>query len=78
MLNIVILLSYLLDPVHGSWATWSAWGSCSVTCSVGLQRRDRSCSNPYPSLSGNHCFGDAMDYRVCFLRACAGNVIPGI
>lgn len=58
-------------PVHGGWSTWSQWGSCSVTCDVGMQRRDRSCSNPYPSLSGDHCFGDSRDDRICLAGACS-------
>ncbi|XP_052264960.1 coadhesin-like [Dreissena polymorpha] len=33
-------------PIHGGWCLWSPWGSCSVPCDVGMQRRDRSCSNP--------------------------------
>ncbi|XP_053387602.1 thrombospondin-2-like isoform X2 [Mercenaria mercenaria] len=59
-------------PVHGGWSLWTAWGSCSVTCGVGMQRRDRSCSNPYPSLYGDHCFGEARDDRICMSTACSG------
>ncbi|XP_053375475.1 deleted in malignant brain tumors 1 protein-like [Mercenaria mercenaria] len=58
-------------PVHGHWARWSPWGSCSVTCGIGLERRDRSCSNPYPGPDGDPCYGDARDDRICFTRACA-------
>lgn len=58
-------------PVHGKWSLWSSWGSCSVTCDVGMQRRDRSCSNPYPSLNGDHCFGESRDDRLCMPGACS-------
>ncbi|XP_053386492.1 A disintegrin and metalloproteinase with thrombospondin motifs adt-2-like [Mercenaria mercenaria] len=57
-------------PVHGGWSTWSEWGSCSASCDVGMQRRDRSCSNPYPAIGGDHCFGEARDDRICFSSAC--------
>ncbi|XP_060595764.1 A disintegrin and metalloproteinase with thrombospondin motifs adt-1-like [Ruditapes philippinarum] len=58
-------------PVHGIWSNWGSWGSCSVSCDVGMQRRDRSCSNPYPSRNGDHCFGESRDDRLCFPGACA-------
>ncbi|XP_052222965.1 thrombospondin-1-like isoform X2 [Dreissena polymorpha] len=57
-------------PVHGGWSQWSPWGSCSVTCDIGMQRRDRSCDNPYPTKSGDHCFGDSRDDRICLTTGC--------
>ncbi|XP_052786176.1 coadhesin-like [Mya arenaria] len=58
-------------PIHGGWSFWSSWGSCSVTCDVGMKRRDRSCSNPYPGIHGNPCFGDARDDAICKKMPCA-------
>jgi hypothetical protein len=58
--------------VRGGWSRWSPWGSCSVTCGIGLERRDRTCSNPYPGPGGEPCYGDARDDRACFVRPCAG------
>ncbi|XP_053403584.1 thrombospondin-1-like [Mercenaria mercenaria] len=57
-------------PVHGGWSAWASWGSCSVTCGVGTQRRDRACSNPYPKRFGDHCFGDSRDDKICIANAC--------
>ncbi|KAL4222757.1 hypothetical protein ACF0H5_018798 [Mactra antiquata] len=57
-------------PVHGGWTAWSPWGTCSVTCDIGMQRRDRSCSNPYPSADGIFCPGDSRDDRVCLTNGC--------
>ncbi|XP_060608370.1 coadhesin-like isoform X2 [Ruditapes philippinarum] len=58
-------------PVHGGWSVWSQWGTCSVTCGMGLQRRTRTCSNPPPSLAGNHCFGDRSETQLCMPAPCA-------
>lgn len=57
-------------PVHGGWSPWSSWGSCSVTCGIGLQRRNRTCSNPFPDRFGNHCFGDAVENQICIMNGC--------
>ncbi|XP_045167367.2 semaphorin-5A-like [Mercenaria mercenaria] len=59
-----------LCPVNGGWSEWSDWGTCSVTCDFGLKRRNRSCSNPHPSRSGDHCFGDSTDVDICTIRPC--------
>lgn len=58
-------------PVAGGWSHWSDWAACSKSCGVGLQQRDRTCSNPYPDHGGDHCFGDSTEDRVCFSRPCA-------
>ncbi|KAL4221889.1 Thrombospondin type 1 repeat-containing protein [Mactra antiquata] len=66
-----ITCSFKACPVHGGWTTWSSWGTCSASCDIGMQRRDRYCSNPYPSPDGDYCPGDSRDDRVCFASACA-------
>ncbi|XP_045170493.2 coadhesin-like isoform X2 [Mercenaria mercenaria] len=58
-------------PVSGGWSQWGNWESCSVTCGVGIQKRHRSCSNPYPSGLGLHCFGEALDVEICRPGPCA-------
>ncbi|XP_052211949.1 thrombospondin-1-like isoform X2 [Dreissena polymorpha] len=58
-------------PVDGNWGTWSTWGSCSATCGVGIQRRNRYCDNPPPARFGDHCFGDSVDDRICMPRGCS-------
>ena len=65
----------LFISVHGGWSSWHTWSSCSNTCSIGTQSRHRSCDNPIPQLTGNHCFGDNVDFRSCFIKSCAGNLI---
>jgi len=57
-------------PVNGGWSVWTSWGSCSVSCGIGLQHRDRTCSLPYPSNSGAPCFGEHRDDNICYSRAC--------
>ncbi|XP_060563781.1 coadhesin-like [Ruditapes philippinarum] len=58
-------------PVNGGWSGWGIWESCSVTCGVGIQKRHRSCSNPFPSALGLHCFGEAIDVQICQPGSCA-------
>ncbi|WAR22275.1 DMBT1-like protein, partial [Mya arenaria] len=60
----------LFALVHGGWSGWVGWGTCSATCGVGIQHRERSCTNPAPSRFGDHCFGDSTDDRVCVIRPC--------
>ena len=65
------MICVLVLTVNGDWSLWSEWGSCSVTCDVGIQRRDRSCSDPYPDKYGDHCFGESRDDRICMTTPCA-------
>ncbi|XP_053396187.1 hemicentin-1-like [Mercenaria mercenaria] len=58
-------------PVHGGWTEWSDWEACSVTCAIGIQRRQRNCFNPFPSRFGDHCFGVPLDDRICMPGPCA-------
>ncbi|XP_053380156.1 neurogenic locus notch homolog protein 1-like [Mercenaria mercenaria] len=60
-----------LCPVNGGWSEWSTWDKCSVSCGMGMQSRVRTCSNPVPSHSGNHCFGESLNSRLCMPGACA-------
>ncbi|XP_076586996.1 complement component C7 [Chaetodon auriga] len=47
--------------IHGSWACWSSWSSCS-----GVRRsRSRSCSNPIPQNGGQHCIGETTETSEC-------------
>ncbi|XP_060553951.1 A disintegrin and metalloproteinase with thrombospondin motifs adt-1-like [Ruditapes philippinarum] len=59
-----------LCPVHGNWSVWSQWGTCSVTCDIGVQTRRRTCTNPSPQRFGDHCFGVNMDIQLCRPLAC--------
>ncbi|XP_060585706.1 coadhesin-like [Ruditapes philippinarum] len=63
-----------LCPVHGGWSSWSNWSACPVTCGIGMQKRLRNCSNPYPLRYGDHCFGDPLEFKICFEKLCDGGV----
>ncbi|XP_035670097.1 adhesion G protein-coupled receptor L3-like [Branchiostoma floridae] len=52
-------------PVDGGWSEWSPLSVCSVTCGVGTQTRDRSCTNPAPANGGAVCEGDTEETQVC-------------
>ncbi|KAI8487892.1 hypothetical protein Bbelb_343400 [Branchiostoma belcheri] len=52
-------------PVNGGWTIWGAWTGCSVTCGVGTETRDRTCTNPAPENGGAECDGSAQETRSC-------------
>ncbi|KAI8490931.1 hypothetical protein Bbelb_313500 [Branchiostoma belcheri] len=52
-------------PVDGGWSNWGPWSDCSVTCGVGTETRDRTCTNPAPANSGEDCDGPARETRKC-------------
>lgn len=57
-------------PVHGNWASWGAWGSCSLTCGGGVRKRFHTCSNPPPSNNGRPCVGSPEDVDNCNGNPC--------
>ncbi|KAL4216538.1 hypothetical protein ACF0H5_024261 [Mactra antiquata] len=56
--------------VDGGWSDWEQWSVCSSTCGAGLQKRQRTCSNPAPSSHGEHCHGDSTDIIYCNNGTC--------
>ncbi|KAH3741434.1 hypothetical protein DPMN_048159 [Dreissena polymorpha] len=58
-------------PVPIGWRTWGEWGSCSTTCGVGIQSRNRSCVEPARYRLSDNCFGDTKEHQICMKRACA-------
>ncbi|XP_078312803.1 coadhesin-like [Crassostrea virginica] len=57
-------------PVHGNWASWSGYGSCSKTCGGGSQSRSRTCTNPAPLYGGNSCSGSGTSSQSCNTHNC--------
>ena len=45
-------------------------GPCSKTCSVGVMKRTRNCSNPEPTCGGNPCFGVDEVEAECLVAEC--------
>ncbi|XP_061184993.1 uncharacterized protein LOC133193009 [Saccostrea echinata] len=58
-------------PVDGSWASWTSYGACSVTCQptsgtvTGTKTRTRTCSNPAPAYDGKQCAGPGTQTSSC-------------
>ncbi|XP_078693729.1 uncharacterized protein LOC144923237 [Branchiostoma floridae x Branchiostoma belcheri] len=55
----------VLCPVDGGWTDWSPWSACSVTCGVGTETRDRTCTNPAPANGGADCDGLDQETQDC-------------
>uniref|UniRef100_A0A8B9H722 Hemicentin-1 n=1 Tax=Astyanax mexicanus TaxID=7994 RepID=A0A8B9H722_ASTMX len=58
--------------VNGGFSEWMEWGSCSVSCGAGVQRRLRLCSKPRPANGGRHCVGPDSESRSCKGKPCPG------
>ncbi|XP_008583107.1 PREDICTED: SCO-spondin, partial [Galeopterus variegatus] len=65
-------------PVAGAWATWEAWGPCSVSCGGGHQSRRRSCVDPPPKNGGAPCPGASQERAPCGLQPCTGGTDCGM
>ena len=50
----------LCELVDGNWGEWGSWTTCSKTCSGGLRKRTRTCSNPLPQYGGLNCTDSSM------------------
>ena len=71
---------YLKSTVNCTWATWNAWGSCSVTCGAkgGTQERTRVVAVPAEN-GGAACNPiNATEARNCTNNGCPGNVFDRI
>ncbi|KAI3368574.1 hypothetical protein L3Q82_025583, partial [Scortum barcoo] len=70
LLGSVLVRVTLTVRVHGGYSEWADWGSCSVSCGVGSQKRLRQCNNPLPANGGRHCAGSDTDTRSCQGKPC--------
>ncbi|XP_061173323.1 SCO-spondin-like [Saccostrea echinata] len=63
----------ILCPVDGGWSTWTDYRSCSVTCGVGIQKRERTCTEPTPAHGGTDCVGQSTEVQNCTKIDCPVN-----
>ncbi|XP_031772357.1 hemicentin-1 isoform X6 [Apis florea] len=56
--------------INGMWSSWTIWSSCTSSCGIGTQLRNRMCNNPSPNGNGTSCFGSASEIRQCFTKPC--------
>ena len=68
-------ISFAGDPMHGDWAQWTQWSSCSVNCGNGTYERTRYCDNPAPRNGGTDCVGSSKETQPCILPSCSGTVL---
>ena len=52
----------------GVYSGWGAWSACSVTCGIGVKRRDRSCSKATNGDQG--CDGVSSEPAICNDASC--------
>ena len=64
------ILPYCTFLVNGRWATWTAYGPCSVTCGDGVHTRTRTCTDPAPATGGADCAGNPSENRDCNDQEC--------
>ncbi|XP_052699211.1 SCO-spondin-like isoform X2 [Crassostrea angulata] len=57
-------------PVDGGWSLWGSYSSCSVTCGVGIQKRERTCTEPVSQYGGTDCVGLSSETQNCTESEC--------
>ncbi|XP_060593748.1 inactive cell surface hyaluronidase CEMIP2-like [Ruditapes philippinarum] len=58
------------DVVDGGLSDWTKWSKCSVTCGVGIMKRERRCDNPRPANGGKVCEGTLFEEKACLDKEC--------
>ena len=64
----------IISVVHGGWATWEPWSTCSPDCHEESRTRTRTCTNPAPEHDGNDCVGDNKENTTCIKSHCPGKL----
>ena len=60
--------------VNCSWASWTAWGTCSATCRGGAKFRSRYVEKT-PQNGGVPCIGESVESEVCGTIACDDSLV---
>ena len=59
---------------NGNWGEWEAYGSCSVTCGVGVSVSRRQCDNPRKNRWGDPCPGSRRRTQTCEGSPCLSKI----
>ncbi|CAG2216138.1 unnamed protein product [Mytilus edulis] len=70
----------IMLKLNSQWklGSWSAYGSCSVTCGNGQYTRTRQCDNPAASGGGTDCAGDDSESSSCWTTTCYPNQLGNL
>jgi len=60
--------SYIFAVRPCGYTPWSCWSDCDASCGDRVQSRERSCTNPPPSIPGYDCsgLGPSIEVRQCY------------
>lgn len=58
--------------MDGGWSLWGSFTSCSVTCGKGIQKRERTCTEPVLQYGGADCVGLSNEIQNCTESECPG------
>ena len=72
--TLILLFVVFNFAVDGKFLEWRTWNISSVSCSQGVKRRTRTCTNLSP-FKGANCTGNYTEHKVSNEGQCPGAVM---